>query len=176
MPAFVRRTTLLHAVIDRYFLPAGPTAANLQQRVCCCQPVLDGHTKGQTDGQTSYRFITLAPHTMRVMSITSIPCNDMIIISQHVHVNNSVQWHKRRRWEITSLFFTPIHCNEKAKYTRTPQSTHAYLLLSSLIGVSAWCESGKSLSTNKVVFGRFNRVFLFHRLFLNKNLSLSFSE
>jgi len=90
-PRSFAATTLLHAVIDRYFRPAGPTAANLQQRVCCCQPVLDGHTKGQTDGQTSYRFITLAPHTMRVMSITSIPCNDMIIISQHVHVNNSVQ-------------------------------------------------------------------------------------
>ena len=35
------------AAVDRYFLPAGPTAANLQQRVCCC-----GHMLGQTDGRT----------------------------------------------------------------------------------------------------------------------------
>ena len=41
------------AVIDRYLLLAGPTAANLQQRVCCCGPMLeqrdDGHrTVSQT--------------------------------------------------------------------------------------------------------------------------------
>ena len=41
------------AIIDRYLLPAGPTAANLQQRVCCCGPML-----GQTDGWTPYRFIS----------------------------------------------------------------------------------------------------------------------
>ena len=34
------------AAIDRCLLPAGPTAANLQQRVCCCWPML-----GQTDGR-----------------------------------------------------------------------------------------------------------------------------
>ena len=33
------------AAIDQYLLPAGPTAANLQQWVCCCEPML-----GQTDG------------------------------------------------------------------------------------------------------------------------------
>ena len=33
------------AAIDRHLLPAGPTAANLQQRGCCCEPML-----GQTDG------------------------------------------------------------------------------------------------------------------------------
>jgi len=33
------------AAIDRHVLPAGPTAANLQQRGCCCEPML-----GQTDG------------------------------------------------------------------------------------------------------------------------------
>jgi len=38
------------AAIDRYLLTAGPTAANLQQRVCCCGPML-----GQTDGRTPYR-------------------------------------------------------------------------------------------------------------------------
>ena len=35
------------AAIGRYLLPAGHTAANLQQRVCCCGPVL-----GQTDWRT----------------------------------------------------------------------------------------------------------------------------
>ena len=28
------------AAIDRFLLPTGPTAANLQQRVCCCGPML----------------------------------------------------------------------------------------------------------------------------------------
>jgi len=42
------------AASDRYLLPAEPTAANLQQRVCCCGPML-----GQTDGRTPCRFIDL---------------------------------------------------------------------------------------------------------------------
>jgi len=33
--------------IDLYFLPAGPTAANPQQRLCCCGPM-----QGQTDRRT----------------------------------------------------------------------------------------------------------------------------
>jgi len=38
------------AAIDRYLLPAGLTAAaNLQQQVCCCGPML-GQTDGQMDG------------------------------------------------------------------------------------------------------------------------------
>jgi len=32
---------------DQYLLPAGPTAANMQQWVCCCESML-----GQTDGPT----------------------------------------------------------------------------------------------------------------------------
>ena len=34
-----------------YLLPAAPTAANLQQWVCCCGPML-GQTGGRTDGRT----------------------------------------------------------------------------------------------------------------------------
>jgi len=34
------------------------TAANLQQPVCCCGPML-----GQTDGWTPYRYIDPVPHT-----------------------------------------------------------------------------------------------------------------
>ena len=37
------------AAIDRYPPHAGPTAANLQQRVCCSAPAL-GQTDGRTDG------------------------------------------------------------------------------------------------------------------------------
>ena len=48
------------AAIDRYILPVEPTAANLQQRVCCCGPML-----GQTDGRTLYRFIDPVHHTMQ---------------------------------------------------------------------------------------------------------------
>jgi len=36
------------AAIDRYLLHTGPTAANLQQRVCCCRLTL-----GQIDGLTN---------------------------------------------------------------------------------------------------------------------------
>ena len=54
LPAFARR----------YLLLAEPTAANLQQRVCCCGPIL-GHTDGRTDGRTQYRSIDPAPRAMR---------------------------------------------------------------------------------------------------------------
>ena len=40
-----------HAAIDPYLLPAGLTAANLQQRVCCCEPVL-----GQTEREFIYQL------------------------------------------------------------------------------------------------------------------------
>ena len=40
------------AAIDRYLLPAGPTAANLQQRVHCSVPIIDP-----------------APHTMRAVAV-----------------------------------------------------------------------------------------------------------
>ena len=45
------------AAIDRYLLHARPTAACLQQRVCCCR-------LEQTDGRTFCRFIDHALHTM----------------------------------------------------------------------------------------------------------------
>ena len=66
LPAFTRRAPLLlsagHAAIDRYLLPAELTAANLQQRVCCCEPMLE-----QTDGRTPYHYIDPAPHSMRAV-------------------------------------------------------------------------------------------------------------
>ena len=54
------------APIDRYLLPAGPTAANLQlQRICFYGPML-----GQTDGRTPYHCIggtDRHPQTMRAV-------------------------------------------------------------------------------------------------------------
>ena len=44
-----------------YLQPAGPTAANLQQRVC--------RAHAGTDGRTPYRFIDPAPHTMRAVLV-----------------------------------------------------------------------------------------------------------
>ena len=61
--ARIRPPLLLSAgsvAIDRYLLPAGPTAANLQQRVCCCGPCWDIQTDGRTDGQT-YRRTNSVP-------------------------------------------------------------------------------------------------------------------
>ena len=43
----------LTAAIDRYLQPAGPTAANLQQRVCCCRSMV-GQTDRHRDGRTPY--------------------------------------------------------------------------------------------------------------------------
>ena len=44
-------------------LPAGPTAANLQQQVCHCGPML-GQRDGRTDRLTPYRFIDPAPYIL----------------------------------------------------------------------------------------------------------------
>ena len=64
LPAFVRLTPLLQQSIDISWPPGPqPTAANLQQRVCCCEPML-GQTDGQTNGRTPHRFIDPALHTM----------------------------------------------------------------------------------------------------------------
>ena len=60
LPAFARRMPPLQQSID-IACPPGSTAANLQQRVCCCGRVL-GQTNGQIDGhhtvsQTLLRII-----------------------------------------------------------------------------------------------------------------------
>jgi len=47
--ARIRRPHAAAAEIDRYILPAGLTAANLQQQGCCCGSVLE-QTDRQTDG------------------------------------------------------------------------------------------------------------------------------
>jgi len=39
LPAFARRAAVRRAAIDRYFLSAGPTAANLQQPLSCKQNI-----------------------------------------------------------------------------------------------------------------------------------------
>ena len=44
-----RRAAVRRAAIDRYLLPTGPTAANVQQRVSCCGAMV-GHTDGQAPG------------------------------------------------------------------------------------------------------------------------------
>jgi len=54
LPAFARRCCSNQSISPA--LPIGPTAANLQQRVCCCGRTLE-QTDGQTDGQTPYRLI-----------------------------------------------------------------------------------------------------------------------
>jgi len=54
------------AAVNQCLLPARPTATNLQQRLCCCGPML-----WQTDGRTSYYFIDPAPHTT-----WTVPKND----------------------------------------------------------------------------------------------------
>jgi len=67
LPAFARHTPAVQQSI------AGPTAANLPQRIRCCGPLL-GQTDGQTDGRTPYRFIDPAPHTVQAVPITYTCC------------------------------------------------------------------------------------------------------
>jgi len=55
LPALELRTPLLPQSID-IFCPPDPLA-NLQQRVCCCGPML-----GQTDGQTDSRTDIVVPY------------------------------------------------------------------------------------------------------------------
>lgn len=43
------------AATDRYLLPTVPTAANLQQRVCCCR-TMQGQTDGEMGGQDTVPF------------------------------------------------------------------------------------------------------------------------
>jgi len=98
--------------IDQYLLPAGPTAANLQQWACCCERRL-----GQTDGQTSYRFTDPAEGLHRILcgsasnqyylwdisacydlqAMLSIgktakdtrrPANDCISVSEHISISS----------------------------------------------------------------------------------------
>ena len=50
--------------VDRYLLPAGPTAANLQQRVCCC-----GWAHGATAQPLVYflvQFVVWANNSVQV--------------------------------------------------------------------------------------------------------------
>ena len=54
LPAFARRCCSNRSI----------SAANLQQRVCCCGPM-----RGQTDGRTPYRSTDPGPHTMRAMPV-----------------------------------------------------------------------------------------------------------
>jgi len=62
LPAFAPAA----ATVDRYLRRAH--AANLQQRVCCCGPVLP-QTDGRSDGRTPYRFVDPVPHIVRAESI-----------------------------------------------------------------------------------------------------------
>ena len=55
LPAFACRWAD-RAAIDQYLVPAGPTAANLQRRVCCCETKL-----GQTDKRTEDRQTDTVP-------------------------------------------------------------------------------------------------------------------
>ena len=63
--AFARRAAVhCAAAIDRYLPLAGPTAANLQQRICYCVP-----TPGRTDRRTDAICIDPAWHSMRAVPI-----------------------------------------------------------------------------------------------------------
>jgi len=63
--ARIREPPAAATAVDRNLLPAEFTAANLQQRVCYCGPML-GQTDRQTDGRTdtvTYRY--MVAYTMR---------------------------------------------------------------------------------------------------------------
>ena len=64
LPAFARRIPQQQQPINISCPPAGLTAANLQQRICCCGPML-----GQIDGRTPYRYIDPAPNSTRAVAV-----------------------------------------------------------------------------------------------------------
>ena len=70
----MRRTG--RSAIDRYLLPAGPTAANPPHIAVAGEwnRQTDGQTSGRTDirtdARTPYRFIDPAQHTLRAVPIT----------------------------------------------------------------------------------------------------------
>jgi len=68
--------TLLSAgrtAISWCLLPAGSTAANLQQRFAAVGPCYDRQTDGLADGRTSYRYIDPAAHTLPIRSDSAQP-------------------------------------------------------------------------------------------------------
>jgi len=89
LPAFARRTPLLsagRAAIDRYLLPAGPTAAILQQRVCCCGPMLR-----QTDRRTLYRYLDPAFRDLRAVPIKPGRCIVVSRVSSVIKISGFVR-------------------------------------------------------------------------------------
>jgi len=64
LPAFARRIPQQQQPINISCPPAGLTAANLQQRICCCGPML-----GQIDGRTPYRYIDPAANSTRAVAV-----------------------------------------------------------------------------------------------------------
>jgi len=65
--SFLRTLTTWH------YSHSPAACCKLQQRVCCCGPMLDRRTDRRTDGRTPYRCIDPAPHTMRAVPIKCGP-------------------------------------------------------------------------------------------------------
>jgi len=59
-----------------YLLPTGLTAANLQQRVCCCGPSCNRQTDGWADKTEKHCTVTQTLHTMWAVDICYIALMD----------------------------------------------------------------------------------------------------
>ena len=102
------------AAIDRHLLPAGPTAANPQQRRAAAE--WDRRTNGdrQTDGRTPDRYTDPASYTIRVVPINKL----MIQLSSLRAILNTTT-----KFACLFLFFcwqqaTNIHCVCKTTVTQ----------------------------------------------------------
>jgi len=69
------------AVIDRYLLPAGLTAANPPHAAAAGE--WHRRTERGTDKRTSYRYIDPAPHTMREVPKTCLTEENYFTLSTH---------------------------------------------------------------------------------------------
>ena len=88
LPTFARHMLLRsgRAAID--LMPAGPTAANLQQRVCCCAPML-----GQTDGQTKTDTIPFhMPAVRKIHDDAKWPGADKDVLGMRVSSPNFINY------------------------------------------------------------------------------------
>jgi len=85
--ARIRSLHAAAAAIDRDHLPARPTAANQQQRVCCCRPM-----PGQTDRRTLYRFIHPVPHNMLAVPITTTIMQAVKVQLRQIRSDIAANW------------------------------------------------------------------------------------
>ena len=140
------------AAIDRYLLLAGPTVVNLQQRVCCCGPMLeqtdgrrDGWAERRTDGRTLYRFIYPAPHTMG-------SANNVYVLCVYVSVIGPQLWYTADTGSTFGLNRNCIYLGSSQSYRAIKYSADHHL--GTVLLSEPWlsgCVKGSALTASQML-------------------------